>query len=98
VARDPSSPTAQQSRRIRRPSEIEFFNRIGRVRAFATVSYPVGRDDRQVSDETSNTETGSSRPTSDLRSPWERSFEGFGVIEQNQGDKQASRRKESINF
>jgi hypothetical protein len=30
VARDLSSPTAQQSRRIRRPSEIEFFNRIGR--------------------------------------------------------------------
>ena len=34
VARDPSSPTAQQSRRIRRPSEIEFFNRIGPIRSF----------------------------------------------------------------
>jgi len=33
----------------------------GRVRVLATVSYQVGRDERQVSDETSNTEA-SSRP------------------------------------
>ena len=44
-----------------RDGEVEFFNRIGRVRVLATVSYQVGRDERQVSDETSNTEA-SSRP------------------------------------
>ena len=45
-----------------RDGEVEYFNRIGRVRVLATVSYQVGRDERQVSDETSNTKTGSSRP------------------------------------
>lgn len=45
VARDPTLSTAQQSRRIRRPSEIEFFNG-GHQLTFAAGSFPASTMER----------------------------------------------------
>jgi hypothetical protein len=48
VARDPTLSTAQQSRRIRRPSEIEFFNRIGRE--LPSILQPVADLERRLAE------------------------------------------------